>query len=207
VYLPGAWHGWGSKGFYAAKHLGCQLGVAGPTADEAQKQSFAQQLVAQLEPLLYLAYRLQLAPLQEALHCFIRNSTSCGNAILYGHMRPVLTQRLIQAAADSDVGRDALLQLLVAQRGSLAGEVDGLLEPVDAAFRAPVVEFKAKIKKPLPGLTPGDVVDVELDLNECRLKVGGIVHRMQLLVGSVVDTAPRMQVMLGQGEAASSKSP
>jgi hypothetical protein len=200
-------HGWINDTLYVVKQLGFMADGPKPAAGKDQQNSATQQLVSQLEPLLYLAYRLQLAPLQEVLHAFTRNNTSCGGAILYGHIRHVLTQRVIQAAADCDVGVQGLLQLLVAQRGSLLGKQDGLFEPVGAdSITLPVVKFQAKVKKPLPGLTLGDVVDVELNRSTNRLKTGGFTHEARLLVGQLVDTPPGMQALLGEEDAASAKS-
>jgi hypothetical protein len=171
------------------------------TAGNDQRQSCTQQLVSQLEPLLYLAYRLQLAPLQEVLHAFIRGCTSMTFGVLMGHMRSVLTQRVTAAAAEEGLMEGGLLQLLVAQRCSLTGREDGLFQPVDAGFKPPVISFKAKVQRWLPGVAVGEVVDVMLDLKSGRLTTNGWGHRVQLLVGLPVSTPASKSYALGEQEA------
>jgi hypothetical protein len=172
-------------------------------ADEQQQKCIGQQVAGQLEPLLYLAYRLQLGPLQEVLHAFIRNSTVGANAILYGHMRRVLTHRVLLAAVDCDVAEQALLQLLVGQRGSLAGAGDGLFEPVTAGpFQTAAVTFEAKVAKPLPSMDMGGLVDVKLDFNNSSIKTNGLIHMFQLLLGPPMDTPARRQAVMGEEEDA-----
>jgi hypothetical protein len=153
--------------------------------------SIAQQVVSQLEPLLYLAYRLQLAPLQEVLHAFIRGCTCTMHGILAGDMRSVLTPRVTAAAAEEGLVEEGLLQVLVAQRCSLTGHgfQGGLFEPVEAGFIVPPVLFEARVNRPLPGLTRGQDVSVTLSLQDSTLKVGNISYDFKLLVGAPVRKA------------------
>jgi hypothetical protein len=165
---------------------------------EDQKQAFTQQLVSQLEPLLYLAYRLNLGPLQEALHGFVRGCTSHSSGVFKGHMRSVLNPRVTEAAAGEGLVEEGLLQLLVAQRCSLAGKEDGLFGPVQSSFMAPVVRFKAKLQKPLPGAAVGDVADVLMDLNTGKLAFNDWIHKFQLLVEAPVSTPSSKAAVLGE---------
>jgi hypothetical protein len=176
-----------------------------PTSSSSRQltANVSQQLVSQLEPLLYLAYRLNLGPLQEVLHAFTRGCTVGAKAVLFGHMRHVLTRRVLLAAVDCDVAEQAMLQLLVGQRGSLAGPEDGLFTPeTSGSFQTEVVVFKAKVAKPLPSLVMGGQVEVELDLNTSRIWTNGLTHMFQLVMGPPVDTPSRRRAVLGEGEEA-----
>jgi hypothetical protein len=148
--------------------------------------------------MLYLAYRLQLEPLQEVLHGFTRACVCSSKGVLRGGMRSVLTERVKEAAAEEGLVEEGLLQLLVAQRCSLTGFRDGLFEPVEAGFIAPPVLLKARLKRALPGLTPGQVVDVALNHHGSTLKVAGTNYESQLLVGPPVHTSSSKEAVLGK---------
>jgi hypothetical protein len=177
--------------------------AAGPP----QKQLVSQQLVSQLEPLLYLAYRLQLAPLQEVLHAFISNNASIKGGPLLGHMGEVLTQRVLQAAADTPVGQEALLKLQLWRTGGIQYPPPSilrghpLLTAVDGSSPLPVVQFKAAVAQPLPCAAPGDIVDVKLDLTGGCLSLGGFDCNIQLLVGAPLATPAARQAVLGPEDA------
>jgi hypothetical protein len=174
------------------------------SANKEQQQACTQQLVSQLEPLLYLAYRLQLTPLQEVLHEFIRGCTYAPmKGILRGHMCSVLAPRVTQAAAEAGlIKEDSLLQQLVTQRCSLAGAEDGLFEPVDLTLAGSTVSFKARVKRPLPGFSQGQVVDVVLVPSTHTLKVANMSYECRLLIGPLVNTPGTKEAILGKVPAA-----
>jgi hypothetical protein len=185
------------------RQLYCVGGPSLAQANKQQRQAVGQQVAGQLEPLLYLAYRLNLCPLQEVLHGFTRNSTVGATAVLFGHMRHVLTRRVLLAAVDCDVAEQAMLQLLVGQRGSLAGAEDGLFRcEGPEAFQTDAIKFTGKLAMPLPSLVMGGQVDVEMDLSKSRIFTDGLTHMFQLLLGPPVDTPSRCKAVLGEGEEA-----
>jgi hypothetical protein len=177
--------------------------LAGVNAQD--KQAAVRAVTAQLEQLLYLAYHLQLAPLQEVLHGFTRRACAFSNSLLYGHMEAVLTPRVVQASVDADVAKPALLQVLVGQAAVLGGR-GGLLAPAGGP-QSSVVQFQATLAQPLPGANPGEVVDVQLDLSGYTLKVDGRAYGLQLVIGPMLSLPGRVQVVLGEAPGAQVPTP
>jgi hypothetical protein len=78
-----------------------------------QVQAFTQQLVGQVEALLYLAYKLQLAPLQDQLHGFIRTNMAPGRLCPPSTVRDVITERVRVPAAGSPQALGAMVEALL----------------------------------------------------------------------------------------------
>ncbi|WIA39973.1 hypothetical protein OEZ86_013403 [Tetradesmus obliquus] len=70
-------------------------------ANSEQQDAFIEQVAAQTEQLLWLAYRLQLEPLMQRLHSFVRSSCLYANSILRGRVDDVFTPRVLEAAGTS----------------------------------------------------------------------------------------------------------
>jgi hypothetical protein len=162
-----------------------------------QKQSLVHQVTSQLEPLLYLAYRLQLAPLQEALHAFICNNTAFVNSVLHGSLGQVLTQRVLHAAADGPLAVEALLKLQLHRSGSVQNPAYApLFTPVDGSPSLPVVQFKAVMARALPSAEQGSVVDVKLNLSTCSMSLNSTRFHFELQVGAPLATATERQAVM-----------
>jgi hypothetical protein len=176
-------------------------------ASKEEEQAFGQQVAAQVEPLLYLAYRLQLAPLQQVLHTFIRSCMRHSLGLLYGHMRRVLSQRVMEAALASGAAQEAMLHMLAGERvvcgsGSRrhAEGADVLLAPVEMGLHDFKEPFQAAVKR-VPGGDPGDVISVSLDLAGSAVQVGPVRHHCQLLIGAPLGTPALRQAALGKEAA------
>jgi hypothetical protein len=176
--------------------------------DAQQKASVVRDVAAQVEWLLYLAYHLQLEPLQEVLHGFTRNNSGFNNSPLYGHMGAVLSPRVLQAHAGTDLAKQGLLQQLVGQAYILGPTPEGLLVPAGAA-ESGVLEFKAALAKPLPGTKfPAylphylNVVDMKLDMYRGALIVAERAYTVQLLVGPPLCNASQRQAVLCEPKTA-----
>lgn len=87
--------------------------TVGQAATEEQVQAVTRQVVAQLEPLLYLAYKLQLGPLQQQLHTFIATNMTPKALCTPCSICEVMTQRVVLAAAGAPEALGAMAQLLL----------------------------------------------------------------------------------------------
>jgi hypothetical protein len=85
----------------------------GQAETEDQVQAAIHQIVSQLEPLLYLAYKLQLAPLQQQLIRFICTNMAPKALCPPSTVREVMTQRVVLAAAGGSEALGAMAQLLL----------------------------------------------------------------------------------------------
>jgi hypothetical protein len=165
-------------------------------ADAQQFLPAMRELAAQLEPLLYLAYHLQLVPLQEVLHGFIRQNTCAANSALVGHMEALLSPRVVQASVDSSVAKRALLQLLVTEQRPLGPITpEGLLLPAGGP-ESSVVKFRAALAHLLPCSTSREVQDMQLDICKSQLVVGSIPYTVQLSVGPMLSVPGQVQQVL-----------
>ncbi|KAI8466823.1 MAG: hypothetical protein J3K34DRAFT_370689 [Monoraphidium minutum] len=138
------------------------------TAEQAA--SLGPQIAAQLEPLLFLAYKLRLTELQAQLHAVVHGasvfvgSPLADRGLLEG---AVFTDR-VMAAADRAQLKAAWIDSVVGQacsfRGSplLAGLAEGAL---------PSARFKAALARPYLGSPAGTPVDLELDLAAGMMKL------------------------------------
>jgi hypothetical protein len=141
----------------------------------AAKAQLSQQFARQLEALLYLAHRLELDSLAQALHSCVRNNAAWPQSLLRVHdgiVAPrVLSARLLEeAAGPGQHSQLAFISSIVTQPVSFAPGPDRrqLFEPIDlnAAQKQPL-KFKARLLEDFTGAgSKGQVVDVQLDLFE-----------------------------------------
>jgi hypothetical protein len=75
--------------------------VGEAAANSKQMEDFTQQVAAQTEQLLWLAYRLQLEPVVKRLHGFIQALCMYHNSVLNSRVNDVFTPRVLEAAGAS----------------------------------------------------------------------------------------------------------
>jgi hypothetical protein len=135
----------------------------------ADKEGMRQQFVPQLEALLYLAYKLQLPQLQRVLHSCIANNSGFSTSLFSSvdDMRPVMSARVVDAAAGCGAAQDALI---ASSSNELCGFGIGaywrqLFTPLNlkTAQQAPLT-FKAEVREDVFSLKKGQIVRIELDL-------------------------------------------
>jgi hypothetical protein len=165
---------------------------------QEQKMCVGQQVAGQLEPLLYLAYRLQLAPLQEVLHAFIQYNVSVDEGVLVGHVAPLLSARIIREALDAGVAKEALLQLVTSVGRPLFCSTHGHFVRVDGPSEEFLIKFRAVVVQPLPTASAGSLVTVELDLNRNELTVDGMRYHVQILTGPCLNNPHGKRRVLGE---------
>jgi hypothetical protein len=167
-------------------------GVGQPAASNEQKQAFKQQVAAQTEQLLWLAYRLQLQPLVHHLHGFIRSSCLSPISLLHGQEAAVITPRVLEAAVAS--GKHGVWQAVAdsVRRQDVAFTDDAMLGDT-AAFLAPLtltqqqkqpLEFDAMLHADVMGIASGTKVRVYLDLfGESSIHLNQDIHTVRLRIG------------------------
>jgi hypothetical protein len=168
-------------------------------ADAARKA-----LTTQLEALLWLAHKMQLAPLISSLHNFIHSSVAVRNGLLRGCLNEVFTDRVKEAALGTAHSSTAQqwVNNIVAQPAAITG-MDRLyeaqlLEPVNEDEDAcPVWQFRARLCRPYLGLSAGTEVDVRLDLDNGMLHIGEVTLFTQLLVGPSVHGPEDQDELMG----------
>ena len=147
--------------------LSCRVVAAAASAED--KQACMQQVAAQVEQLLYMAFRLDLPVLVKQLTQFITWSMAWKKA--YPFLAPVraqvITARVLEAAAASPMGKEALSSSLAAESYTKAGGPDllKLLAPINVpdALRG-TLRFDAVLLEDVMGSAKGTIVPVELDL-------------------------------------------
>jgi hypothetical protein len=156
-----------------------------PTAVTAEEQrAFKQQVAAQTEQLLWLAYKLQLQPLVLHMHHFIR-TLSCFRNSLLRDADAVSTPRVLEAAGVANLPDGK--QLLV---NSVVGEVlqlsDIAVTELSDEQRQPLM-FNAVLQSSSLRFLQGaaqHAVPVELDLfGSSTIRVGISSYNVQLRIG------------------------
>jgi hypothetical protein len=172
----------------------------------AQMEALKVQAAAQVEPLLHIAYRMQLRALRVIMCAFIKMNTNTVSSLLFGAMRSVLTERVLDAAAGD---KELVLQLVAnhvsTEQGGMHPQrhAQQLLKPVGLSEdQRHWMEFKAELMRDAFGQKQGDIVMVKLDLfgssaSEPTLTVNNSCNIVQLLIGPVVWDASSMQRLLG----------
>jgi hypothetical protein len=162
---------------------------------DAAKAQLTQQFARQLEALLYLAHRLELDSLAQALHSCVRYNTAWVSSLLRDNasgatVNPrVLSARVLEAAAGpGQHSQQAFLNSIVTEPASFVPgtSMRQAFEPIDLrAEQKQMLKFKARLTQDFIGAgTKGQVVDVRLDLFARGVfMVGGSPHRVQLLMG------------------------
>jgi hypothetical protein len=146
--------------------VGLKVGTA---ASMEERSAFMSQLAAQVEQLLFIAYKLQLEQLLGKVNKFLASSMVFGdfNPLLWGLRDTIFSKRVMDAAAVSPEGKSALIHDTVRVMCGFSQQWDlkQLLEPVDLPQDAKQpLKFKAVLKEAAFGLPAGCVVQAELDL-------------------------------------------
>ena len=160
-------------------------------ASDEVHTALEQKVAAELEALLFLAYKLQLPDLQQQVVNAVRRHAVTPERVLYRECAVIVSDRLIQAVPD--ISRHSLTHGLVAEPCPLVAG-DGprqLLRPVGQD--KPKLSFQAEVLHNFLGFKPGETVQVELDLlgqfriTAARLPRGDSKvrsHPVQLLLGA-----------------------
>jgi hypothetical protein len=151
-------------------------------AARAEQQAMWEQVAAQTEQLLWLAYKLQLEPLLQQLHRFVRGSTRITDA--------VFSARVLDAAGVAGLqdGKEMLQNSVVGEVALLNKDSNAqtLLEPVGlSAKQQKPLCFDAVVQRTGLNLREGATVPVELDLfGQSTIKLGPLKYPVQLRIGS-----------------------
>jgi hypothetical protein len=143
--------------------------TVGEAASLEERSAFMSQLAAQVEGLLYMAYKLQLDQLLLKVTKFIQSSMifGLGSPLLWDFKDTIFSKRVMDAAAGSPEGRTALLDHFTKVPCSFEerGSMKQLLKPVDlpADAKQPL-KFAAVLMEGLLGVPAGSMVQVKLDL-------------------------------------------
>lgn len=90
---------------------------------DEEEGAVIQQVAQQTGQLLFLACKLQLSALQQRLISFVRLNTLDDRFLLYGHMRHVLTDRVLEVAANKQQVRELVINSIMAERCALIEHV------------------------------------------------------------------------------------
>jgi hypothetical protein len=153
------------------------------------KLTSLQQVTTQLEPLLWLAHKMQLAPLISSLQDFIHSSVVMEDGLLRkGCLSQVFTPRVLEAALGPGctTGAREWMDSIVAQPVTVSGKTGQwstpLLEPCSGQPARPY-SFRARLTRKYLGMAAGTEVEVKVSLEEGRMRIGRIDVPVQLLVG------------------------
>jgi hypothetical protein len=152
-----------------------------------QITAFKQAVAQQVEPLLYLAYSLQLEALQYRLRCFLSSSVYRRRGILFGVLKQVVSERVLAAVLPPTASESAKLEwisglLTVPCSFVEAPSMLQLLEPLDEAEG--VIRFQARLTQDFMGVEKGKKVRVKVDLfDKGTVQIGEAVWPAQLLLG------------------------
>lgn len=130
-------------------------------------QECCQQVAAQTEQLLWLAYRLQLAPLIEELHVFLRLTMPVVDGVLEHHVDAVFTERVLDAALGSNkLGKDAwIMQILHHVHALAPGSKHALFKPIGlTAEQQQRTSFRAVLQREFFEAPAGTEIEVTFDL-------------------------------------------
>jgi hypothetical protein len=174
-----------------------------PAADApAAKAALLQQVQAQTEALLYAAYKLQLSEVAEAVQGFIRMQTQFPPSVLRDAMRPVLSPRVMDAAAGyRSLQEMLLLNHLITQPCSFkrgAGRVPNAFVPVNLSTeQQQPTKFTAEMVVDAFGSSKGEQVPVEVGVVDNVIKIGIHTHCVHHVLGPMVCTEEAKQAVLG----------
>ncbi|WIA39964.1 hypothetical protein OEZ86_013394 [Tetradesmus obliquus] len=165
-------------------------------ASAEQQDAFRQQVAAQTEQLLWLAYRLQLQPLAQRLHSFIRALDWFDVSLLDDNYAAVFTTRVLEAAGVAGLlgGKQMLLNSVLGELAELGeARVDSnagtWLQPQGLIQRQrDPLKFNAVVKGSGLRMAQGSVIPVELDLfGQSEIKLGKQRYPVQLRIGRYID--------------------
>lgn len=180
----------------------------------ARKAAMLQQVVLQLEKLLYYAHTLKLPALQHKLHGFIRLNTSATDSLLFGSMGQVVSDRVVAAVADQDFCKQAVINSMVTEQGGLMehNHAEAIFHPIDDSV--PSLDFLAVLARDAFGCNKGDTVRASVFLTGAAdesvpcIRINEHDHVVQLLIGPLVRGNTTMHALTGPspGGGGSSKS-
>jgi hypothetical protein len=147
----------------------------GTAASLRERSAFMSQLAAQVEQLLFIAYKLQLDQLLEKVTKFFQSSTlfGAGHSVLGGFQGTIVSQRVMDAAAGSPDGKTALINHLTqVPCSSMEREphsthvheinIRELLKPVNLPADAnKLLRYTARLTEAAFGMPAGALVEVE----------------------------------------------
>jgi hypothetical protein len=170
------------------------MAIGQQVANSKQMEDFSQQVAAQTEQLPWLAYRLQLEPLVQRLHGFIRSSCCYTASVLRNRVDDIFTPHVLEVAGTSGmaVSRQALVDGVLMQELVLADESwfachhpIAALEPInlDEEQKEPL-DFEAVLRGEVQGIPSGTTVHVCLDLfGLSSLQINEDKHMLHLRIG------------------------
>jgi hypothetical protein len=178
--------------------------IVGDSGNVEGRVAALQAITTQLEQLLWLAHKLQLAPLITSLHTFIHSSVVMRGSMLHGHLDSMFTQRVKEAALcnSQTLSAQQWINSIVAQPAAITDEMERgfeapLLAPLGGSDAAPEWQFQARLTRPYLGLPAGTEVEARLDLGEGILYVGELPLLVQLLVGPAACSAQNKATLMG----------
>lgn len=169
--------------------------VSGTDTTPEQRAVFVKEVAVQVERLLWLAYHLQLGPLINHLHSFIRYNVTFLGALLRGRLSLVFTHRVLEAALGrNQLGAPAWITSVITES---AGMVKGCpfrsalfqTARTQPAQSTPSIDCPAVLQRDFMGLTAGTKVDLQVDLlqsGQVKVMQGG--HSARLCIGPDVLT-------------------
>ena len=166
------------------------------------KAALVQQVQAQTEALLYTAYNLQLSEVAEAVQDFIRMQTRFPESVLRDAMRPVLSPRVMDAAAGyRSLQEMLLLNHLITQPCSFkrgTSRVPNAFVPVNLSTeQQQPTKFTAEMVVDAFGSSKGEQVPVEVGVVDNVIKIGIHTHCVHHVLGPMVCTEEAKQAVLG----------
>jgi len=136
---------------------------------EREVEAAIQQLAQQVESLLYLAYKLELANIQERVQTFIFNNSYSSTSVLRGKvlLETVLSERVLATKAGAAASKQALASALYTLPVSFSDpdyhSLDSLLGPITATSEKQVIRFKANCQRDFMAFSKGQEVEVEFN--------------------------------------------
>lgn len=176
--------------------------------NKPRQARFLKEVQQQVEALLYIAYKLQLPDVTEAVQGFIRHNTSVPESILHGALRPIMSPRVLDAAGGyTDLLQTLLLNNLVTQPIAFHSgpHLRHAMTPVAQTNTQAAGSYTMELADGLLGSRKGVRVPVEMDmLQQCSLGIGQSVragqprrYPAQLLLGPLLTSEQEREDMLG----------
>lgn len=171
-------------------------------ASEESMDAALQVLATQLEALLWVAHKMQLAPLISALHTLIHSNVAMSQGVLRGFLGRVLTPRVQEAALGpgrTTTSTREWINSIVTQPAAVSEHQQPhqgwLLQPLDNT--EDFWHFEARLTRRYLGMPAGTEVEVHLDLSNGCMHIDGTPLSMQLLLGPAVLSEHDHSLLMG----------